>query len=481
MPEALVVGGGPAGACAARLLALWGHSVRLVTPSVPVSPSREADLAESLPPSCRKLFDVLGVAADIDRAGFIRSTGNTVWWGDQATRVERFRGDERGWQITRARLSGVLLDAARGAGVEIEDGRLSASDLDNAIESVVLDCSGRSGIVARARGWRVYEPELRTVALVGVWRAAGEWPLPDPTHTLIESYADGWMWSVPSTRSLLSGQVPDVARHVAAMVDPRATELAPGTAREIYLAEIAKTTRFRALLAGAQLEAGPSGWDASMYSSHSYADDRVLLVGDAGSFIDPLSSAGVKKALASGWLAAVAAHTALVRPAMRATAFTFFEAREREIYDHFRALTRRFLAEAAAGHTHPFWSDRIGWIDSDPPVERADERVLQAFQRIRATPVLALRRGEAVRIEQRPAVNGREIVMEPWIVTPGQHPVRYAHEVDVVGLLELAPQFADAGELFAVYVRRFPPVAPPDFLTALATAVANGWLVWRDD
>ena len=39
------------------------------------------------------------------------------------------------------------------------------------------------------------------------------------------------------------------------------------------------------------------------------ASDLHLLAGDAGSFIDPLSSAGVKKALASAWLAAVAVST----------------------------------------------------------------------------------------------------------------------------------------------------------------------------
>jgi halogenation protein CepH len=417
------------------------------------------------------LFDVLGVTAAIDAAGFIRSTGNTVWWGEQSERVELFGGDQRGWQVTRAGLSAVLLDAACAAGADVHEARLTASDLEAAPESVVLDCSGRSGIIARARGWRAYEKDVRTVALVGAWRGGDGVPLPDSTHTLIESYADGWMWSVPA---------PGALRYVAAMVDPRVTELAPAGAKDIYLGEIAKTTRFAALLASATLESGPSGWDASMYTSRTYADDRVLLVGDAGSFIDPLSSAGVKKALASGWLAAVAAHTALARPPMRATAFAFFDAREREIYDHFRVLTHRFLAEAATGHSHPFWNDRVGWLDSEPRLDRRDERVVAAFERIRTTQVLALRRGDDVRIEQRAAVNGREIIMEPWIVTPGDHPVRFVHEVDVVGLLDLAPQFDDAGELFSVYVRRFAPVAPPDFLTALATAVANGWLTWRE-
>lgn len=74
----------------------------------------------------------------------------------------------------------------------------------------------------------------------------------------------------------------------------------------------------------------------------------MLLVGDAGSFVDPLSSAGVKKALASGWLAAVAVHTALVRPAMRDAAFRFFAAREREMYASLRAMTERHLGDAAA-------------------------------------------------------------------------------------------------------------------------------------
>ena len=471
MSEVLVVGGGPAGACAARLLSLWGHPVRVVTPLPPGRPARAADLAESLPPSCRKLFDVLGVTSDIDGAGFVRSTGNTVWWGDQTTRVEPFAGRQLGWQITRDHLSRVLLEAAREAGVELQDGRPTAADLDAAPESIVLDCTGRAGLIARARGWRHYEPALRTVALVGVWRSAGEWRLPDATHTLIESYADGWMWSVPSDQT---------RRHVAAMVDPRVTDLAPGDAREIYLSEIAKTTRFKALLEGASLEEGPSGWDASMYSSRHYADDRVLLVGDAGSFVDPLSSAGVKKALASGWLAAVAAHTALVRPAMRTTAFAFFDAREREIYDHLRTLTRRFLADGASGHSHAFWSDRLGWIDDEPRIDRRDDRIVVAFERIRTAPALTLRRGDDVQIDIRPAVNGKEITMEPWLVMAGDHPVRYVQDVDVVGLVELAPQFDDAGELFGVYVRRYPPVAPPDFLAALATAVAKGWLVWRD-
>ncbi|MGH9219211.1 MAG: FAD-dependent monooxygenase, partial [Vicinamibacterales bacterium] len=88
----LVLGGGPAGAAASRLLALWGHSVRLIT-----RPAADHRLAVSIPPSCAKLFDAIGVTTAIARAGFIRATGNTVWWGQQDARVERFADGGLGW------------------------------------------------------------------------------------------------------------------------------------------------------------------------------------------------------------------------------------------------------------------------------------------------------------------------------------------------------------------------------------------------
>jgi FAD-dependent halogenase len=469
MTQVLIVGGGPAGSAAARLLALWGHRVRLVS----APPSHAAStLAESIPPSCGKLFDVLGVREDVDRQGFVRSTGNTVWWGNEDGRIESFAAGERGWQVTSAELGRALLDCARYAGVRVEHARVSAEEVAAARESVVLDCSGRSGVVARATGWRVYEPALKTVALVGRWRRDDPWPIPDQTHTIIESYPGGWVWSVPAR---------DGSRYIAAMVDPRASDLSDAAPREIYQDEIVKAWGFSTLVAGARLEEGPRGWDASMYSSTRFADDRTLLVGDAGSFIDPLSSAGVKKALASGWLAAVAAHTAIARPAMRHIAFEFFEAREREMYHHLRELTQRFLADAAGGHSGPFWSDRIGLSGDDRTGNDDHAEVMKEFERLRSAPELAVRRGDGVRVEARPAVSGCEIVLEERVVTDDcPQGCRYSHDVDLVELVQMAPGVNDAGRLFEAYLQRAPAVSLPDFLAALSTALACGWLMWSE-
>ena len=460
--EVTVLGGGPAGCAAARLLSLWGHDVELVTRETSTSA-----LPESLPPSCGKLFDVLGIRGAIDAADFARTTGNTVWWGDADPRVERFAGDQQGWQVTANALEPILQEAARQARVRIRHQRLTHDELP--IDSTfVLDCTGRTGLIARARGWRELETDRRTIALVASWQREGAWPLPDQTHTAIESYGDGWAWSVPAR---------DGSRFVAVMVDPQVSDLAKGEpARAVYLAEITKTVRFAALLSGASMLGGPWGWDCSMYGATRYADDSHLLVGDAGSFIDPLSSIGVKKALASGWLAAVATHTALIRPAMRATALDFFAAREAEVYASFRRLTTSYLAKAAPAHANPFWSDRA--IAIATAADDDVDTVAEAYERIRGAEFIELTRAPDLTIADRPAISGSEIVMEPRLVTlSAPAGVRYISDVDVLTLIELAPEYRQVPDLFDAYNKRHAPVSLPDFLTALATVVARGFLI----
>ena len=465
-PDVLILGAGPAGSTAARLLALWGHAVTIVAKPPPPGP----DLPESIPPSTRKLFDFLGTTPAIDAAGFVRSTGNTVWWGSDS-RVEPFAGAAHGWQVTAAALSEILLGAATEAGAHVVHGPLPAGAREGTLARFTLDCTGRAGVIARAEDLRVPEPDHRIVAIVGRWRARGRFDVADPTHTLIESYADGWAWSVPFA---------DGDRAVAVMVDPSRSKLARDrAARDVYAIEIEKTRRFRTLLAEAELMAGPDGWDASMYSSRRYVLDSRILVGDAASFIDPLSSAGVKKAIASAWLAAVAVHTCLVRPSMRDCALDFYAAREADVYAAFRALTTRHLADAAPSHDHPFWSDR-----GDPATSDESDRaaIAAAFERIRQAEILKFRRSPAAVVIERPAVSGREIVLEPRLSTDDDPAgIRFIADVDVLVLVDLAPTTRSVPDLFEAYNRRAAPVGLSEFLTALSTALASGWLEWIDD
>jgi len=455
-----VLGGGAAGATAAKLLAAWGHTVSLIA-----RPPAEARLAVSLPPSTQKLFDVIGAAAAVERAAFMRSTGNTVWWGRQEPRVEPFADHALGWQVPLQVLEEVLLTEAAAAGVSIERRAIVEADMATRDGRFLVDATGRSGVLARAHGVRVYDENPRTVALAASWTRAGGWPVPDDSHTLIESYDSGWAWSVPTGPN---------TRHIAVMVDPQRSGLRrDAPARDVYEAEIAKTSNFRRLVTSAKCTAGPWGWDASTYRATAYAGDYWLLAGDAGSFIDPLSSAGVKKALASGWLAAVAVHTSLVNPGLRAQALGFFAEREQEVARHYARMSRLFLAEAAPTHPHAFWRDRSDAPDA--PAEPDVAAVRQAFEQLRAAAQIRLTEGN-VTIESRPMVRGNQIVLEPVIIGDGAA-VRYIAGVDVITLRAMAPRFAQVPDLYERYCRECGEIPLPDFLMALATSVARRWLV----
>lgn len=484
-----MVGGGAAGASAARLLASWGYAAALLTGPA----ARFPGLAESLPPSIRKPLAALGLLELVESAGFLATRGNTAAWAGAPLRAVGFEGQEPGWQVERSRLDALLRGAAaasgalvvRGAALDVtpraaagggvSEVRWSGEDGSGVLRARwVLDCSGRAGVIAR-RGLRVRQPGPATLALSGIWRRRGGWPLADESHTLVESYLDGWAWSVP---------VDGERRHVAVMVDPRATGLARGGGvEEMYGAELAKALHHRTLLDGAEPTAAPWACSATPYGASRHGGPGFLLVGDAGSFLDPLSSYGVKKALASAWLAAVVVHSALRSPAMEAPALALFEERERAAHGRYSELAARYYADADAHHRHPYWASRAAGAqaaaealpapapDSDGVLR--DRRIPAAFEYLRRTPRLRLRPAPSLRREWRPTVHDREVVLEEHLVSPAVPTgIRLARGVELPRLLDLVGEHQQVPDLYDAFQRRHAPVPLPDFLGALSALLA---------
>jgi 2-polyprenyl-6-methoxyphenol hydroxylase-like FAD-dependent oxidoreductase len=296
--------------------------------------------------------------------------------------------------------------------------------------------------------------------------------MPDWTHTIVESYGGGWAWSVP---------ISETRRHVTVMVDPAAARQTRITRLDdVYRAQLAQTHRLRELVRGAVMTGASWARDASPYTAARFAEPGVLLVGDAASFVDPLSSYGVKKALASAWLASVVTDSTLWNASIMAPALELFESRERAMYRHLQRRAASLAREAGDQHGSVFWRDRSADdgepIGGDPDVAdlRSNPRVLAAFAQLRALPSVSLRITPAFRRTPRATVRADRVVIEDHLDLPGLDvAVRYLRHIDLILLAELAPHHSQIPELYEAYGRRAASKAVPlpDFLGALSTLV----------
>ncbi len=464
-------------------------------------PAPKPGLAESIPPSAGRLLDHLDWRQVVDEAGFIRVTGNTFLWeslgsGEHVgTRQAHFENGAPGYQVDRTALNAVMLGATVRSGVVLIDGatvisaeagvvRYRQENGDGEVWARwVLDCSGRAGVVARL-GWRRAVPQLRTLAIAGIWERADAWPLPDPSHTVVEGHSDGWAWSIP---------VSATQRHVTVMLDPRLTNIM-GTAgganalADAYHAELGRATGLNALTRGATLIAPPFARDATPYTAYQVAAPNLLLVGDAASFVDPLSSYGVKKALASAWLAAVVARTCLADSAMLRPALALYEARERAMYDALESQ-RASLAQAVLGDeaSSDFWRTRAesdavdgnAEPNEDVDVERLrrDPDIISALDELKRRSSIAFTAGSGLEHVRQATVRDDRVILEEQLRVPAfPGGIRYVRNVDLVALAGFALTAAHVPDLYEVYCSRKSPVPISDFLGALALLIGKGIL-----
>lgn len=470
--DVLVIGGGPAGATASALLASWGRSVALIDHD-----SRQPSLAESLPASTRKLLRLVGQIEVVDSAGFHPNQGNVSRWAGREATAE---SADAGYHVSRSVFDRLLREHARAQGASIIDAKVQRVDVCGEGPAragahqaqFVLDCTGRAGLVAR-RGLRRADVGYRTLAIAAEWECP-DWPLAERTHTFVESYRDGWAWSVPLSAA---------RRQCTVMIDAQRTKLRKGDLLSAYRRELRKARSIDARLARARQVSMPWACDASLYSCTRAAESRALLVGDAASFIEPLSSAGVKKALASAWRAAVVVNTVLDKPAMLGAAFDYHDRREREVYDDCLRRSARFFKDAAAVFDDRFWLVRARSDGSaaELPNPETDPSVLLACERFRHTPGFDLTPRPPVWLRPVAVIEGRELVLREAVVFPGRHePVRFLAGVNLPELTRIAARCHDVGSVIEAYHDRVARVDPRSVLLGLSVLVARGVMSRRD-
>jgi FAD-dependent halogenase len=425
--EIVVIGAGPAGTASAICLAQEGYRVAVVDRSK----FPRFRIGESLPAKVDALLSILGVKAQVEQAGFARMRGTTVWSGDRMhTHVFDPEGGRLGYQVERARFDDLLLQRARNLGCEVsletmvtdilvqDDGvrGLTVRRDDRTVEVTprfVVDASGSHAVVARALGVREAEP-IRTIAIAGYHRECRR-PAGCSAHdTLFEMLREGWIWSVLRA---------DGRRNVTVGLD--ADRVRGGRLEAEYSALIEASSLVGPLVQEARRDGELSTHDATWTGAARYAGPGFVLAGDAASFVDPLTSQGVFKALQSGLVAGAVIHTALDDPELSTMAFEHHQREQSRLRVGYGEVAISILRDSPYADS-PFWQARLR------PDFAVDDAQAQHERRSAFESAVTRLGGEGVRlfvesdvrVESTTVAEGGRIVQRLAWVGPGDRIVR---------------------------------------------------------
>jgi flavin-dependent dehydrogenase len=312
--DVVVLGGGPAGAAAATVLARAGHSVTVVEKSK----YERARIGETLPPRARAPLMQLEVWETFLSSGHLASPAVHSAWGSDELHEKNFIFDPHGsgWHLDRRVFDTMLVGAARHAGADVVTGaqvnscRWSAaaghwhiefSDANGAGSrsrslraAMAIDATGRVAALARQQRARRINTD-RLIGLANVLEIAASESAGRTDEygacTLVEASTDGWWYTarVPGRR-LIAIYMTD------ADLLPRSRALW----RSFWQARWSQTSRTRARLEGCDIQTDPYVVAANSSFLDPVSGERWLAVGDAAAAFDPLSSQGLYRAVVSG-------------------------------------------------------------------------------------------------------------------------------------------------------------------------------------
>jgi len=325
-----VIGGGPAGATIAALLAEQGRDVVVMEKAQ----HPRFHIGESLLPANGALFERLGVRQQIERIGMPKWGAEFVSPAHAHTASVEFADawDKQmpyAWQVRRADMDEILFRQAAAKGARtFENARVRGVDFDADGADVqvdfggglrqtwrarfVVDASGRDTVLANKFKAKMKNPRHNSSALFGHFRGAKRLPGKMEGHISIFWFPHGWFWFIP---------LADGTTSVGAVCWPYYLKSRDKPLKAFFLDTIAMAPKLAERLQGAELvdDAVHATGNYSYEATHC-SGEHYLLLGDAFTFVDPVFSSGVLLAMHSAFRGVDVVTACLDKPAAEAAA-----------------------------------------------------------------------------------------------------------------------------------------------------------------
>ena len=312
--DVIVIGGGPGGRSSSTFLAKAGRKVLVLEKEI----FPRFHIGESLLPYNRAIFEELGLTETLSQQGFPRKFGAQFYIANGSKSVKFvfgkgvFTRETETIQVERATFDHILLKNARAKGADVREGwtvtrfdekpdgvEVQATAPDGQTHlfraAFLIDASGRGNMTGNQEGLRVVHPHLKKLAVFGHFKNVRRAEGPEGGDTIIVRLENKWFWLIPVSAEKTS---------VGCVMDQSEFAARKETPQQIFETIWKSSLVLRDRMERADLVGTFQTTSDFSYYNKRYVGQRLLRVGDAAGFMDPMFSAGVFLAMYSGRLAA---------------------------------------------------------------------------------------------------------------------------------------------------------------------------------
>jgi FADH2-dependent halogenase len=355
--DAIIIGGGPGGSTAATYLARAGRKVLVLEKEH----FPRFHIGESLLPYNNSIFEELGVKDALLASGFHKKYGAQFHLSNSSKTLKlcfkrgKYTRHITSLQVERSKFDHILLNHSRTSGAEVREGwtvtkssndkervTVTARDESGKTETFeghfLIDASGRGNFTGNQERIREIHPRLKKFSIFGHFEGVRHDEGEARGDTCVVRLEDKWVWIIPLTETKSS---------VGVVMDQEEISKAKLSPPEIFDNIVKSSSHLRWRMENARLVDVIHATGDFSYYNRTLTGPRLLRIGDAAGFLDPIFSTGVFLAMYSARLATKIIDKALAKGNDGSRDFAKYEKRVFKALNYYWEMVEGF-------YTRPF-------------------------------------------------------------------------------------------------------------------------------